>query len=130
MSDYIGRNNYWLAVTLAVIVAFFTFIVPWAQVVSYGHVNANLTPMDMSSAIGATYGPCSCPPWASLANASLQGMPFGALKDVALEAVVPALVSVTFLAVGAWLFPLAFFFALLSLLRWKAMIFSGVLFLA
>lgn len=122
----------WAAIVPAVLIAFLSFFVPWTGVASSnGLVLAHLAPTDLASAVGETYGPCGCPPWATLAqNSSLVGTPFDAVQLLALEALVPALVSLTLLAAGAWTFPLAFLLALLSLLRWRIMIFSGLLFIA
>ena len=122
----------WAAIVPAILIAFFSFFIPWNGVVSSnGFVLAHLAPTDLASAVGETYGPCGCPPWATLAqNSSLVGMPYDADQLVALEALVPALVSPTLLAAGAWTFPFAFLLAFLSLLRWRIMIFSGLIFIA
>jgi hypothetical protein len=106
-------------VILAIGVALLSFSIPWAEAVSSnGFVDALFTPANLASAVGNQYGPCGCP----ASSEFIQG--------VALEAIVPSLVSVTFLAAGAWIFPPALLLAFLSILRWKVMMFSGLLFFA
>jgi hypothetical protein len=113
----------WLAIVVAIGIAVSSFSIPWAQAVhSNGYADVNLTPTNMASAVGDNYGPCGCP--------IPTDAPPSAIQDVALNAIAPALVSATFLAAGAWLFPLAFLLAFVSLLKWKVMIFSGILFVA
>lgn len=121
----------WIVATIGIGFALFAFITPWAQVVdSNGFVEATFSPPDLASAVGDTYGPCGCPPTSSLPQNASQGEPMGATGGVALGAIVPALVSPTFLAAGAWVFPCAFLLAFLSIFRWKLMVVSGLLFLA
>ena len=114
----------------AVLIAFSTLYVPWTMVTSQGVVLAHLAPADFATAVGETYGPCKCPPWAELVNQSLQGTPMDAPKVEALQALVPSLVSPTLLAAGAWMFPAAILLAFLALVRRKVMLVSGALFLA
>ena len=123
----------WAAIVPAILIALSTFFIPWAGVAaSDGTVlAAHLAPTDLAGAVGDTYGPCGCPSWAALAqNASLVGTPFDAYQLAALEALVPALVTPTLLAAGGWIFPFAFLLAFVALLRWRAMILSGLLFMA
>jgi hypothetical protein len=116
-------------IVIAIGIAISSFALPWAEVVSSnGFVDAALTPMDLAGAIGSEYGPCSCPPWAIVPRNESQGMPYGAIQDITMEAIVPALVSVTFLAAGAWIFPLALLLSFISMFRRKVMILSALLF--
>lgn len=92
----------WLTAIPAIMMAFFAFFTPWTMALyPNGLPEVTLAPTDMASAMGDAYGPCGCPPWAGLSLNVSQGMGTSEVQDLALEAMVPALVSVTFLAAGA-----------------------------
>jgi len=100
-----------LVIVFGSFISFLAFSLPWLWLFLGGNLAGVYGPFDFAGALGNQYGPCSCP----------------SSTPTPVQVVVPLLVKLTPLAVGGWVFPFAFVFALLSIWRWNIMLVSGAL---